>query len=223
MHVYCDFDGTITTLDTTDHVLARLARSAWSDLEAQWVAGRISAAQCMREQIALIDASREQLDEVLDEITLTQGFPEFAAWCAGERIPLTVVSDGVEYFIRRILTRHGLGELPVIANILSGQQGAWQLTQPWRRKDCRIASGVCKCAVLPGQAGADVVFIGDGRSDFCVAHRVDVLIAKSALASHARDNGIDFLPFADFHDVLRLVAPLKLSSVQHTRACATSI
>ena len=44
MHVVCDFDGTITTVDTTDQVLSRLAAPAWEELEAEWRTGRIDAA-----------------------------------------------------------------------------------------------------------------------------------------------------------------------------------
>ncbi|HTQ37324.1 MAG TPA: MtnX-like HAD-IB family phosphatase [Steroidobacteraceae bacterium] len=205
MRIYCDFDGTITTTDTTDFVLERLARPAWRDLEAEWLAGRISAAECMRRQVALIESDDARLDAVLDEVTLTEGFAHFAQSCAASRVPLAVVSDGVDYFIRRILRRHGLEALPVMANRFAGGVAARRLEQPWLRADCRAGSGVCKCAATAGDQAGQIVYIGDGRSDFCVARRADLLIARSALARHAREHGLRFLPFTDFHDVLRHV------------------
>src|SRR6516165_9770867 len=100
MHIFCDFDGTITTVDTTDLVLSRLAAPEWEALEADWRAARIDAAACMRGQVALIGGDDASLDAVLDEVEFTEGFPEFAAWCADNGVELTVVSDGVDYFIR---------------------------------------------------------------------------------------------------------------------------
>jgi len=208
VRVYCDFDGTITTRDTTDYILERLARPAWQDTEAAWVAGRITAAECMRRQIALIEASDVRLDEVLDEVDIAPGFSAFVGWCATRRVPLVIVSDGVDYFIRRVLERHRLGGLPVIANRLSGCEASRRLEQPWQRADCAAGAGVCKCAVLRGGAPQTAAYIGDGRSDFCVALRANVLFAKGVLARHAHERGISYFRYTDFHDVLRLITPM---------------
>lgn len=210
MRMICDFDGTITRQDTTDRVLGALAKPSWRELEDQWVAGRISAAECMRGQVALIDGSRAELDAVLDGAELDPGFCDFVAWCDARGIPITIVSDGVDYFIGRILARHGLSRLSVIANRLAGEPGAWRLEQPWARTGCAGGSGVCKCEVAGpwGQASGTTIFVGDGRSDFCVSARPDLLFAKGSLAAYAADRGQAFLPYDTFHDVTRALAAL---------------
>ena len=103
MQVFCDFDGTISVADSTDHVLRHLADPTWEALEEDWVAGRIDAAACMRGQVALIGGSDAELDAVLAAVTLDPGFADFAEWCAQSGVPLTIVSDGVDRFIRAIL------------------------------------------------------------------------------------------------------------------------
>ena len=212
MHVFCDFDGTVTTVDTTDLVLSRLASPEWEDLEDDWRAGRITAATCMRAQVALIGGDDAALGAVLDEVEIAPGFVEFAAWCADQGAPLTIVSDGVDHFIRRILRRHGLGGLPVVSNKLGGAAGARELTQPHRHEGCAAGSGVCKCeATARGLArgGRDMmVFVGDGRSDFCVSARVDMLFAKDDLAAYAHGRGQAHHAFTDFYDVMAVLAPL---------------
>lgn len=218
MRIFCDFDGTISSTDTTDHILALFAETSWRDLEEDWLAGRITAAACMQAQIGLISASDAQLDAALDAVDLTAGFPDFAAWCARREIALTIVSDGVDHFIRRILARHGLAGLPVISNRLVGDEGPRGLDLPWRRAGCAAGSGVCKCEVIdvaaPGEAGP-VVFIGDGRSDFCVSSRADLLFAKDSLAAYAADRGMAFHRFDDFHNVIQA-----LDLVRKTRVAA---
>lgn len=202
MRIACDFDGTITTTDTTDRVLEALADPRWRDLEAAWLAGQITAAECMRRQISLIGADRKALDRVLDAVTLDPGFPEFVGWCEARALPVAVVSDGVDYFIQRILARHGLERLPVSANRLRGRR----LGHPWRRKGCAAGAGVCKCAVSSGEG--ELVYIGDGRSDFCVAARADILFAKGALAEYAEGRGQPFIAFETFHDVTTTLSAL---------------
>ena len=213
MRIYCDFDGTISTLDTTDHVLSRLADPAWAEIEADWLAGRINAARCMREQVALIGGDDAQLDAVLDTVEVDEGFVAFVGWCRSQAIPVTVVSDGVDYFIRRILGRHGLDDLPIISNRLAGVPGGRRLQQPWMRTGCAAGSGVCKCEIVapPGGAAGDgpVVFVGDGRSDFCVSARADILFAKDGLATYARGRGQPFHPYQTFNDVMATLSALR--------------
>ena len=210
MRIICDFDGTISRLDTTDSVLEALAHPSWRVVESDWLAGRLSAAECMRRQIALIGGSQAQLDAVLDGVQLDPGFPEFLAWAATHRFPVSIVSDGVDYFIQRILARHGIEAIPTVANRLSGGPGAWRLEQPWSRPGCAAKSGVCKCeaASVAIPDASTIVFVGDGRSDFCVSARADLLFAKGALADYAAAREQSFSPFETFHDVTRALALL---------------
>lgn len=212
MHVFCDFDGTISTVDTTDRVLSRLAAPAWEELEADWRAGRIDAATCMKAQVALIEGDDAALDTVLDQVELTEGFMDFVAWCEAHAIPLAVVSDGVDYFIKRILARHGAGRVPVVSNRLGGRAGARRLSQPHRREGCAAGAGVCKCEATARRLGPaprpSLIYIGDGRSDFCVSARADILFAKDELAAYAAGRGQAHHVFQTFHDVTAALAPM---------------
>lgn len=213
MRIFCDFDGTIAKVDTTDLVLTRLADPAWEVLEERWTQGEITAAECMRGQVALIGGDDAALDAVLDSVELADGFSEFVAWCQANAVPLTVVSDGVDRFIARILGRHGLGHLPVIANHLVGNvELGRRLEQPWSRAGCAAGSGVCKCqvAVKSDERVNDLddlmVFIGDGRSDFCVSGRADLLFARDKLAAYARSRAMPHHEFSDFHTITTTLA-----------------
>jgi 2-hydroxy-3-keto-5-methylthiopentenyl-1-phosphate phosphatase len=115
MQVFCDFDGTISVQDATDFILARFADPAWQHIEEQWKQGAIGSAECMQRQVTLIRATGQQLDAALDEIEIDPSFPAFANYCRSQGIPLTIASDGVDYFIHRILARHRLPPLQVIA------------------------------------------------------------------------------------------------------------
>jgi len=73
-NILCDFDGTIATEDVTDSLLTRFADPAWQTIEAEWKAGRIGSRECMTRQVALIRATREDIDRLLDTIEIDPDF-----------------------------------------------------------------------------------------------------------------------------------------------------
>src|SRR6266403_5744117 len=204
MQVFCDFDGTITVQDATDFILSRFADREWQDIEAQWKKGAVGSAQCMQRQVALIRATRQELDAALDEIEIDPSFVAFASYCRSQGIPLTILSDGVDYFIHRILARHRLPSLPLIANQLTihGHNGdrRYRLALPFSQAACESGAGMCKCRCV-GAAIGTRVYIGDGRSDFCVANKPEVVFAKGNLAEFCVRQGIAFIPYRQFSDV----------------------
>jgi len=208
VQVFCDFDGTITTQDTTDVVLRELALPDWEALEEAWVAGRITAAECMRRQVALIQGDDVALEAVLERIELRAGFEDFVHWCEFQGLPLVVVSDGVDHLIAHVLRRHGLDRLPVVANRLVGVAGARRLENPWGVSACAGGSGVCKCLIARAQERGLMVYVGDGRSDFCVAEEAGLLFARSTLAAHCRQRGLEFVPYETFTDVQQCLQSL---------------
>ncbi|WP_340318154.1 MtnX-like HAD-IB family phosphatase [Rhizorhabdus argentea] len=215
MRIYCDFDGTISSTDTADLVFGHFADPKWEAIEASWNAGEIEASTCMKQQVELIAAPLADIETLLGTVSLRSGFREFLGWSKANDIPVSVVSDGVDHFIRHILIRHGIDDVPVIANrLVSTGPGRWSLDQPWRKTGCKGGCGVCKCAIVEtGEDERPTVFIGDGRSDFCVAAQPDILFATAGLDRFCGERSIPFLPFNTFADVQAALAGLTGLSV----------
>jgi 2,3-diketo-5-methylthio-1-phosphopentane phosphatase len=205
MHLFCDFDGTISVQDATDYVLERLALPEWNDIQTDWEAGNIGSAECMQRQIALINGSKSELDAVLDEIQIDPSFSDFVQFCVQQKFPVTVTSDGVDYFIQRILARHSMQFLPVVSNRLSitedNGKTIYRLTAPYQAADCAVRSGMCKCKAVGMMAHKTTVYVGDGRSDFCVANKPSIVFAKSKLAEFCSVQHIPFFAYESFADV----------------------
>ncbi|WP_205746106.1 MULTISPECIES: MtnX-like HAD-IB family phosphatase [Dyella] len=209
-NILCDFDGTISVEDVIDSLLDRFGRPGWEALEQDWRAGRIGSRECMTGQVALLELTREQLDEHLQGLWIDHAFPQFVARTRAAGIPMRVVSDGLDYAIHKILGRYGLDDLPLAANHLSpaATKDHWQLTSPFKAEGCR--SGTCKCACVEQArgTGARTLLIGDGASDFCAADRVDFVFAKHRLIEHCRAAGIPYVPITGFEDALELLPRL---------------
>lgn len=209
--IACDFDGTIAVEDVTDSVLDKFAHPTWQEIEADWKAGRIGSRECMARQVDLLRCDPVELDRHLDGIAIDPAFPSFVAFCRRQHLPLRVLSDGLDYAIRRILQRHGLGDLPILANRLEPLAGGrYRLGFPNAADDCAASSGTCKCAAIRTGAVAPrrTLLIGDGASDFCAAASADLVFAKDRLLDHCEEWGLPHVAFADFADARRLLAAL---------------
>lgn len=189
--ILCDFDGTISAQDVTDTLLEHFGRPGWQDLEEQWLAGEIGSRECMAGQIALLDMSRQALDELLATIPVDPDFSRFVALAERYQIPVHVVSDGLDYPIYHLLARQGITQVPVVANLLKQvDERRWELTFPWQSDDCRAASGVCKCATMQQRSRGATLLIGDGRSDFCLAHQATHVFARGALLRECQQHAL---------------------------------
>ncbi|MGA9423184.1 MAG: MtnX-like HAD-IB family phosphatase [Rhodanobacteraceae bacterium] len=209
--ILCDFDGTIAIEDVTDALLKRFALPGWERLEQDWCDGRIGSRQCMAGQVALLDAERGELDSLIDKVSIDPDFRAFVEEARRFRMPLCVVSDGLDYAIARILARHGLGQLPIIANrLVANGARRWRLQSPHAVARCRSNSGTCKCSCADRQRRGRhrALLIGDGRSDFCAAESADLVFAKSHLLDHCRVAGIAHRPIENFRDALALLPGL---------------
>ena len=70
--LFLDFDGTISCRDAIDAILERFADQSWEIIEERWKNGAIGSRQCLREQVALINASPKEINDLLDEIKIDE-------------------------------------------------------------------------------------------------------------------------------------------------------
>src|SRR3990167_7759814 len=105
LRFFLDFDGTITKADVVDLVLERFASPAWRDVEKEWTSGKIGSRECLGRQLGLVAAGMSELNALVDAVDVDAGFVPFLKAAHELSVPVTIVSDGFEPFIRRILER----------------------------------------------------------------------------------------------------------------------
>lgn len=209
--VLLDFDGTISKVDTTDLLLERFAAPAWRDIEEEWKAGRIGSRECMVRQIDLVRASPSEMDHFIATVDIDPAFPRFVQRFGGLGHTLMVLSDGLDRTIRTVLDRADVN-LPYFANHLQWLGGdRWRLTFPHTKATCATLAGNCKCSfaegrVAEGRAREITIMVGDGRSDFCVAERADLVLAKGSLREHCRSKDLPHYGFENFDEAGALLA-----------------
>ena len=212
--IFCDFDGTVALEDVVDSLLERFAPPAWREVDQDWKLGRIGSRECLAQQVPLLDMSRAELDRHLDRIPLDAEFAAFVQEARAQGHQLSIVSDGPDYAIQRILSRHGLTDIPILANVLH-QHGerAWQLGFSHFQEKCGTGTGQCLCGrgkrnLREPAGGSPCLLIGAGASDCCVAQWADFVFAKKGLMGHCALRGLSYQAIQGFADARRLLPGL---------------
>ena len=203
--ISCDFDGTITLADTVDAVLERFAEPEWEAVEADWKAGKFGSRECLAEQTKLLRMTPAELDGFLDEIEVDADAKGFFDDCFRMSIPVSVVSDGYDWAVSRVLARAGIRGVQITANrLIHMGEDRWMARFPHSANNC--GSGVCKCAVV--NQPVSLVHIGDGRSDVCVSNMVDLVFAKGSLLTGREKAGLPSIGFETFAEIRAMLPEL---------------
>lgn len=211
--IFCDFDDTITRTNVTDTVLERFADPRWREIQEDWLAGKLSAREVLLQQMPLITAQPQELDELVDAIEIDPFFGEFARLCAKKDYSLYILSDGFDYWIEKILRRALSatdGEspnLPFFACGLSLKENKAAISFPYFPQGCVHGCATCKPALFAqlSKEAEKTIVIGDGLSDLLLAKNADLVLAKNGLREFCNREGIANLPFNDFHDVVQAI------------------
>lgn len=203
--VFSDFDGTISTLDSLKALLFHFGGERWKALEAGILNGTLAEREALPEMFSEFGLSIEGAQEfVLQNVRIDPTFVDFADWCELERIPVTVLSGGFGCLIRPLLERVDLGHLTVISNEAFQNGTGWRVQEAASGRNC-LSSSHCKCASIESNrsrnANPEIVYVGDGHTDFCAAQKADLIFAKSHLAMHLERVQKPYQTFSDFSDI----------------------
>ena len=212
--VVSDFDGTISQIDVTDQILTQLAHPSWREVEQEWALGTIGSRECLERQIALVQASADELNAVIDTIELDPGFAALCQFAQQKHVPFYIASDGFDYVIHRVLKGAGLARRfrkNVYASALRVE--GRRLLPSFPQKPCEHGCATCKVALLNRlrEDHQPIIFVGDGMSDRYAFEAADVVFAKRQLLAYCREKGIVCHAFETLRDVQghleKLLAP----------------
>ena len=200
--IYCDFDGTITKKDSVNGFFEMYAHKNWMDFENLWIEGKISSRENAIIQVGLLkNISQKQLDDYINAIEIDDYFLDFVDYVKSKKIKLTILSDGFDLFIKKVLERYRLN-IPYYANKLIYENGKFSIEFPYYNDNCDKKAGMCKCQKVKEKR---FCYIGDGTSDLCIASKADVLFATKKLHKYCEDYDIKHLHFTSFMDIINIL------------------
>ena len=214
--IFVDFDGTITTHDVGNLFFREFGGEACDTFIADYHQEKISAQECFRREAATAGGILpNDLNALLDRQTIDPGFKDFVDFCRLRDLEFHIVSDGLDYYIERVLRAHGIQNVSYVANALSlepaGANGrqSFSLTFPHSDSVCDRCA-CCKRNFMLTHSGDDdiIVFIGEGYSDRCPVQYADIVFAKEDLQHFCQRENISYYLYASFHDVTGRLARL---------------
>jgi 2,3-diketo-5-methylthio-1-phosphopentane phosphatase len=207
IHIFSDFDGTITEQDTIMFLTRRLGAgdTMVESIGDQIRSGEISIRDGIAAEMHTIRTPFAEAEKLLREhVRIDPGFPPFVEWCLGEEIPVTILSGGFQELLEIFLPAHEYRRIDIRANRLNTEvEGGWRCEF---RDDTPY--GHDKAAVLheAHARGQYTIFIGDGLSDRAAADVADEVYAKHTLAEYCQAQGIFCHEFDDFAQIHREIA-----------------
>ena len=192
MRLVLDWDGTVTERDTLDLVLQEFGDvEIYERVEGELERGTMTLNEVIAAEFATVTAPLgDVVPYVLEHARVRPGFAELAR----ARRPL-VVSSGFHELIEPLLEREGvLGAVELRANRVEARPDGWRVD--FRVSEtCEVCGEPCKRGDLPE---GEVVYAGDGHSDYCVSLAASRVFATGSLARWLQRRGIAFTPLTDF-------------------------
>jgi 2-hydroxy-3-keto-5-methylthiopentenyl-1-phosphate phosphatase len=209
LKIFIDFDGTITRRDVGDAMFERFGGPQCTQIIEEYRQERISAAECFRQESNACGAvDRSELDAFLDEQEIDSTFPSFTQYCETAGHDIVILSDGMDYYIDRILRCHGLSSVRFFSNHLSmapaGNPPAvfFKPEFPYPDEVCDRCA-CCKRNHILSMSGDDdiIVYVGEGYSDRCPARYADLVFAKDELLRYCQQENISYSEYRSFSDI----------------------
>jgi len=204
--IACDFDGTITTIDTAELTLRKFAAGKWEAFDVLLGEGVISLEECMIGQFKLIKAPKEDIIRMLDEaVGLRPGIAELIEFCKNKNIEFTILSAGLDFYIDHTISKYGWNNVTRISGTTNMADGITVEFPRHRFADSKTFKE--DFVKVQKELMKDVWYFGDGTSDREGALAADIVftVAGSKLSEIMEAKGKIHRDFQDFVEVLTVL------------------
>ena len=203
--VLCDFDGTITLTDTFAYILKKYAQGDWKQYDAQYERGEITLREVIKKQGAMIKTPEIVLVAEMERVTgFRPNFDKLISYCRSNKIPIGVVSAGLDFVINHLLRMKGWNHLVklYVAKAETTPDGI-RFTFP-RLRDKTSLDLKDDLVRFHKSKGRRVAYIGDGLWDLPALKLADhpFAVKGSKLAGLCRQENIPAREIVDFQEVL---------------------
>jgi len=227
VRVFCDFAGTVSSQDVGEQFFLRFAGEKAKQNIPRLLNGEITMQEWLTELCEAIPSIRQkEFRDFVDLFEIDPHFTEFVRFCEGQKIPLMILSDGLDVYVERVLLNAGLNNVPFFANhaefvSLNGRENL-AVSFPYTDAECSLCGNCKRNHMLNASADEDIiVYIGDGFSDRCPVRYADFVFAKRQLIKHCQGQNITYFEFDHFDDVqAKMEVIIQRKRIRHRQEAA---
>jgi 2,3-diketo-5-methylthio-1-phosphopentane phosphatase len=209
--VMCDFDGTIVDVDTCVLILDKFGDPDWRRIDDQYERGELTLQDAIQREFSTIRADEQLiLRDLAKAVHIRPNFGRLVDHCKNRRIPLIIVSAGLDFVIQHYLQQNGWEDfITVHAPKPHGKADASRYAFPVKHYPDSI-NFKHDLVRQYTRNGHRVLFVGNGLADFHAAKAADQAFAikGSRLAQMLSAEGLRHETLDDFNDVIEAIAPL---------------
>jgi 2-hydroxy-3-keto-5-methylthiopentenyl-1-phosphate phosphatase len=203
--ILCDFDGTISAQDMGYVLVNQFTSGNWEAINRDFREGRIGSREGYSRIAKILNGDESTLLHFVQaHSTIDPSFSIFYQYCREKGIDIKIVSDGLDFYIRKMLEIHHLSEIPFYANHTHFQDGEKiDISFPHSDEACGLC-GTCKKKLIQihRKEYDSIFFVGNGLSDRCAAQEADFVFAKQSLYTYCIEEDITCHFFKNFRDIL---------------------
>lgn len=160
--------------------------------------------------------------EFVDQFSVDPHFAGFVHFCLDRAVPVTILTDGIDVYVKRVLSNAGLNHVPLYANHAEFVKEKLNVSFPYADAECSLCGNCKRNHMLNTSADEDIiVYVGDGYSDRCAVRYADFVFAKRQLIKYCQQQNITFYEFHHFGDVQsKLEEILQRKRIRHRQEAA---
>lgn len=198
-----DFDGTLTQEDVSFLILERYAEGDWRSILREYQEGKIPVGDFNNRTFAMVKKDRATLEKLVrEEARLRPGLHELVEYCRSHDIAMTVVSNGLDFYIKALLGHNGFGKIAITAaRTVFTTNG---LDARYYDPDNRELLNEFKACYTKKfiEEGYRVLYAGNGPSDVPASRLAAHTFATESLLEYYRRQNLPHTPFNDLYDIV---------------------
>ena len=93
----------MVTIDTAEYLLDKFANKSWRIIDEQLEKGEVTFEESLEREFAMLNAPEKTMLDALEPATrFRPNFDKLIEYCKEQRIPLVVVSGGLEFLYKTL-------------------------------------------------------------------------------------------------------------------------
>ncbi|MDY6783465.1 MAG: HAD-IB family phosphatase [Cyanobacteriota bacterium] len=217
--VFCDFDGTITAVETFAGMLKEFAPETAAEVMPALYERRLTLRDGVRQMLEAVPSARyAEALAYADDKPVRSGFVELVSFLEEREIPLIIVSGGLREMVERVLNRldvQGKSLRDRVTDIIAVEV---EMGGEFLRVPPQVFEGetelIGKVQVMAKYPALQQIAIGDSVTDINMALEADVVFARDRLVDYLEAEGKSYIAWENFFDIRDRLLQLPVTSKQ---------
>lgn len=198
--VFCDFDGTITAVETFAGMLKEFAPQLSAKIMPELYAKRLTLREGVRQLLESIPSKLyPEIVEYAKSKPMRPGLAELIDFLDTRDIPFIIISGGLRDMVETVIEKYSLKDrVTAIFAVDIDPSGDYLKVKSEFEGDTEL---VAKVEVMSKYSAEETIAIGDSVTDINMALKANLVFARDRLIEYMEAENKPYIPWNDFFDI----------------------